>query len=191
MGNVVLGMDLSLVGFGLCAIPTTWGYDRGNVRAITLTYPLPRGASTRDQVERLRVLARDVEKFARQVGATHAWMESYAFSMNTMAHTLGELGGVVRLGLAVNCNLDVKFANQGTARKLVYGQTPPRGMTQTERKRWLLEPLERAGLVLEDHNQGDAAVVAMYGLNELGAPCLANLVGPPPSQLKKKRSKAA
>ncbi len=191
MDSVVLGIDLSLVGLGLCAIPTTWGYDRGRIRAVTLSYPLHKGATTREQVKRLHVLSRDVAKFARSVGATHAWMESYAFSRNTMAHSLGELGGVVRLGLAIACRLDVQFANQGSARKLVYGQCPPRGMSDTERKAWLLEPLLRAGLKLDDHNQGDAAVVAMWGLNALGAPCLDYLVGAPPSQMKRPRRKAA
>jgi hypothetical protein len=191
MGDVVLGIDLSLVGLGLCAIPTDWDLNMKRVRAVTLTYPLPKGATTRQLMERLRALSLDVRTFAIRVGARMAWIESYAYSMSSMAHSLGELGGVVKLELWRECGLDVQIANQSSARKLMYGRMPPRGMTQTQRKGWLLEPLKLAGAPVEDHNQGDALVVANYGLSELGAPCLAQLLGLPEEKPKRKRARAA
>lgn len=187
MPDVVLGIDLSLVGLGLCAIPTGWDRDVRLIRSVTLTYPLRKAATTREHVERLRALSMDVRTWAIRMGVTHAFMESYAYSMATMAHSIGELGGVVRLELLRERNLDVQFANQSSARKFMYGRIPPRGLTQTQRKAWLLEPLKLMGAPVEDHNQGDALVVANYGLSELGAPCLAHILGTPEEKPKAKR----
>ena len=174
MGDVVLGIDLSMRGLGLCAVPTDWDRDFRRVRAITLAVPLRKDATIREQIERLGSLSSDVRTWAGRACATHAFVESYAYGMTTMAHTLGELGGVIKLELS-RAGLQVAASNQSSARKLLYGRTPPRGITGTQRKAWLYEPLRLCGLPLVDHDQGDAFCAANWGLSELGAPCLAGL----------------
>lgn len=190
MPDVVLGIDLSLRGLGLCAVPTDWDLDPRRVRAVTLAVPLRKDATTREQVERLRSLALDVRTWAVRVGATRAWVESYAFNMAHGAHYLAELGGVVKLELMRECGLDIAVANMSSARKLLYGRIPPRGIPQAQRKAWLLEPLRLAGLQLDNDNEGDAFCVANWGLSELGAPCFAQLLGVPEAKPKRRRKAA-
>jgi len=185
--DVILGIDLSLRGLALFACPVDWDMRWERTKAVTLSVPLRKDATQREQIDRLRMLALDVRTFAIRVGTTHAVVESYAFNMSTMAHSLGELGGVVKLELMRECGIVCGVVNQSSARKFVYGQCPPRGMTDTARKRWLLEPLLMAGAKLEDHNQGDACVVTQFALSDFGAPCLSNLLGEP--EVKKRAKK--
>lgn len=181
MSDVVLGLDLSLSGLGMCAVPAAWDLRRELVRAKTLAMALPMGASNRDHTRRYAALARDVRTWAIYVGATHVWIEDVQhFPRKRMRQgiQLVELRAAVRLELEWECGLDVEFVAAREARTLLYGRDVPRGLDEATRKAWLFEPLKLCGLPLDDHNQGDAFAVANYGLSELGAPCLAGLCAP-------------
>lgn len=187
----ILGIDLSLRALGLFACPIDYDGNWSRANAVTLGVDLPKGASAIQYVERLRMLTVDVVEFAYRNAVTIAFVESYAFDMTTMAHSLGEIGGVIKLALWKEKRIEVKTANQNSARKLVFGRCPPKGMTQSQRKAWLFEPLKLAGLPVGDHNQGDAAVVAVFGMHELGIPTIGGLLGEPEVKAKRSRKKAA
>lgn len=187
--TVAMGIDLSLRGLGVAVIPAAWDLDPRRAKAHTLGLDLKRDASPAERVERLEKLVNDVSECVRHYGVTHAWVESYAFNQTSMAHSLGEIGGAVKLDLYRRFRIVVQTANQTRARHLVYGQLPPRGITDKQRKAWLLEPLRLAGLTLDDHNQGDAFVAVSFGLLELGAPALTNLLGPAPKKPKAPRKR--
>lgn len=181
MTDTVLGLDLSLSGLGMAAIPTRWDLRRELVRAKTLAMSLPKDATNRDHTRRYAALARDVRAWASHVKATRVWIEDVQhFPRNRMKQgiQLVELRAAVRLELERECGLDVEFVASRETRTLLYGQDVPRGLSEDVRKAWVLEPLLAIGLPLADHNQGDAFAVANWGLSELGAPCLAGLLTP-------------
>ena len=191
-----MGIDASLRGLALAVAPLGWDRDPKRVTCHTLSVPLKRDATTRDKVERLRMLALDVRTIAVRYNVRHAFVESYAFGMNTAAHSLGELGGVLKLELWRECQLLVETVHQHHARKLVYGTTPPRTvngvkLTDAQRKAWLLEPLRAAGFELADHNQGDAVTTLMGGFERLGVPVISNLLGVEEKPKRSKRKAAA
>lgn len=176
----VLGVDLSLRGLGLFVCPLGWDMCWERCSAETLGVDLPKGATEQQRVMRLRDLMLDVRTFAVYHAVRHVFVESYAYGMNTSAHSLGELGGVVKLELLRELpGVTIATANQGAARKLVFGCAPPKGLTDKARKAWVLEPLLLAGAKLRDHDQGDALVACHWGLAQLGAPHLQNLLGSP------------
>jgi hypothetical protein len=187
--GAVLGIDASLRALGLFVCPLDWDLQPSRCAAYTLGVDLPKDATATQYVERLRMLSVDIVKVAYMHHVTECFIESYAYGMKTAAHSLGEIGGVIKLDLWREKRIAVQTANQGAARKFVYGMTPPRGMKDVQRKAWLFEPIRLAGLPVEDHNQSDAAVVAMYGLSELGAPTFCHLLGEP--EVKAKRARKA
>ncbi|HEY8947186.1 MAG TPA: hypothetical protein VIM73_23240 [Polyangiaceae bacterium] len=175
-----VGLDLSLAGLGVCAVPLDWDLRPELVRAKTLGVSLSRGASVRDHTLRLMALARDVRTVLVYYGARHVAIEDIGHFGRSKAATgieLAELRGVIRVELE-QIGIEPHFVGATDARTLLYGQDVPRRLTPTNRKSWLFEPLKLCGLPLADHNQGDAFAVANWMLSEIGAPCLAGLLAP-------------
>ena len=188
--RVVLGLDLSVRALGLCAVESTWDLRWDRTRACTLEVPLTADEIGRAHTLRLMALARDVRVFAVRVGATDVWAEDIGFFDRTRiksAIQLAELRSAVRVELERECGLTLRFVQSSSARKLLYGVQPPKGLSYGQRKAWLLEPLRLAGAPFEDDAQGDAFCVANYALSELGAPCLAHILGTPELKPKAKR----
>ena len=94
-----------------------------------------------------------------------AFIEGYAFSLRTSAHSLGELGGVVRLEL-VRAGIEIRTANMSAARKLLLGKCPRKGA-----KVAACEALTAAGGRFDTLDESDAAVCVNWGLAELGGYC--------------------
>jgi Holliday junction resolvasome RuvABC endonuclease subunit len=185
----ILGIDASLRALGAFVIPCDWDMRPERCKGYTLGVDLPKNASPQQLVERLRMLSVDLVTIVHKHNVRHVWIESYAYGMNTAAHSLGELGGVIKVDLWRETRIVVETGNQSAARKFVYGQMPPRGVGDAQRKAWLFEPLKLAGLPVADHNQSDAAVQALFGADLLGIPVPCNLLGP--AEPKAKRSKKA
>jgi Holliday junction resolvasome RuvABC endonuclease subunit len=118
--TVLLGIDLGTRACAAVACPTDWDGQWDRVRSLVVGEPLRRDATDTERARRTETIATRLVAFAREHGATLAVIESYAYGMRTAAHTLGELGGVVRLEL-VRAGLDVRTVNMGSARKLLLG----------------------------------------------------------------------
>lgn len=164
--TVLMGLDLSLTAAAAVVVPTTWDGCWGTVVPMVVNAPLGRDASDDERANRTGSVAARIVLFAQQWGVAEAWIEGYAFSMNTSAHSLGELGGVVRLELQ-RAGIHLHTANMGTARKLLLGKAPRKGA-----KVAAANALRAAGSPAWTLDESDAFVCANLGLSEhAGAFC--------------------
>jgi len=161
----LLGLDLSLRASAAVAVPLDWDGDWSRVRSCIAGENLRKHASDAERARRTETIAARLVGFARTAGATHAFVEGYAYGLGTAAHALGELGGVVRLEL-VRAGLVLHTVPMNTARKLLLGRCPREGA-----KVAVAEALRAAGGRLETLDEYDAMAVANWGLSELGGYC--------------------
>jgi len=168
---MIVGLDLSLTGLGMAAVPPDWDLDWKHVQTHRVSCPLPRNATLRQQTDRLRSLALDCRVFAVRVGATHVWGEDLPTARAFNLVSLGELRGAVRLELLRECGLDLHFAPQSSVRKFLLGRLP-----RKDRKAHVVEALKAAGANFGSDDECDAFAVANWGLSEIGAPCMAGLL---------------
>ena len=169
---MILGIDLSLTGLGLVAVPGDWGLDFARVKRVTLGIALKKDASATEQITRRSRLSLDVVTWAEHVGATHAWIEGYPASGGVYnLDKLAEIGGVVRDHLANYFRLYAETAPQSTARKFFLGKLP-----QRERKAIVVENVQALASPEWTADECDAFVAANFGLSELGLPCVAGVL---------------
>lgn len=175
--DAILGLDLSTRAAAGIAIPRTWNGDWLKTRTIVIGEPLTKFSDDVDRALRTGSIAEQLCRFAFDYGVGQAWFESYAFGMKTSAHTLGELGGVVRLELA-RMGISIHTANMGTARKLIVG-TVPRGTGVAKlASKLAFRALQAAGMPIRfgkktELDETDAFVAANLGLAEAGCYCFA------------------
>lgn len=163
--NIVLGIDLSLTGLGLCAVPVDWGLKWSRVERVSIGMGLTKDASERDYVLRRRKLAKDVTVWASRRNASHVFFERYPMGGRIYnVDKIAELGGVVKDTLA-DIGLFVAPVAEVTARKLLLGKLP-----QSGRKQAVFDALRQCGADFDDTDQADAFTIANFGLSELGAP---------------------
>jgi hypothetical protein len=106
--------------------------------------------------------------FAGLHGVSGYWLEGYVYSQRTASHTLGEVGGVVRLEF-VRAGVAIHTANMSTARKLLLGKLPGKGAKYAAHA-----ALHAAGSRAWSLDQADAFVAVNLGLSEhAGAWCFA------------------
>lgn len=163
----MLGLDLSATATAAVAVPLDWDGRWSSVRSLVVGVKLRRTATDAERARRTETIAARVVAFARMHGASVAFIESYAFSQRTAAHTLAEVGGVVRLEL-VRAGVEVRTAPIGTARKLLLGRVP-----RTDVKQSILQTLRSAGATFSSFDEADAFVAANHGMFELGGFCFA------------------
>lgn len=161
----ILGLDLSLTASAAVAVPLDWDGDWSRVRSLVVGEKLRREASDAERARRTETIAARIVAFARSTGATRAFIEGYAYGLKTSAHSLGELGGVVRLEL-VRAGFELTTVPMQTARKLLLGRCPRQGA-----KVAVAETLKAAGARFESLDECDAMAAANWGLSELGAYC--------------------
>jgi Holliday junction resolvasome RuvABC endonuclease subunit len=126
---------------------------------------LHKDATDTERARRCETIAMRIVAFARACGCTSAWVEGYAFSQHSAAHTLAEVGGVVRLEL-VRAGLDVHTANMSSSRKFLLGKCPKGA------KQLVFEALRAAGAHFETLDESDAFCAVNLGLSEEGGYCL-------------------
>ncbi len=160
--SVILGLDLSVTAAAAVAVPCAWDGDWSRVESVVVGERLRRDATDAERARRTETIADRLVAFARSTGATLAFIEGYAFSRVTAAHTLGELGGVVRLEL-VRAGVELHTVNMASARKLLLGKVP-----RTDPKVAVFAALRASGARFETCDESDAMAVANYGLAELG-----------------------
>lgn len=164
--TILMGLDLSLTAASAAALNVHWDGRFDRVFTRTVGMPLARDATDLGRARRTEVIATEIVNFARGLAVTEAWIEGYAFNMRTSAHSLGELGGVVRLEL-VRAGISIRTANMSTARKLLLGKVPRKGA-----KVAAAQALRAAGSPAWTLDESDAFVCANLGLSEhAGAFC--------------------
>lgn len=144
------------------------------MRELVVGVKLAKDASDYDRASRCEQIAETLVDFARDYHVQEAWIEGYAYGMKTAAHTLGELGGVVRVEL-MRAGIDIHTANMGTARKLLLGHVP-RGKGAA--KQGVLRALLAAGMPLRGPKPVwldlcDAFVAANLGMAQRDGFCFA------------------
>ena len=96
MTPCVLGLDLSLTCTGLCALPLDWGLDWARVEVGSFGKSLRRDATEGERAHRVSSVMEWVMDELSHYQAQLVVIEEYAFSrIQSQAHALGELGGVV------------------------------------------------------------------------------------------------
>lgn len=181
----LMGLDLSATASACCIVPVTWGGDWSRIATGTVGESLSRDATDEQRAIRCGTIAAELVKLAIFHGVTDAWIEGYAFFQRTSAHTLAEVGGVVRLEL-VRAGIRIHTANMGSARKLLLGKCPSKVAKVAAHR-----ALRAAGSPLWSLDESDAFVCANYGLSELpGAFCFVT-AEPPPKPRKRKAAACA
>jgi hypothetical protein len=160
MREVYLGLDVSLTGLGMVAVPSDWSGDFSKVRRNSLGLELPKNATPRQQIERMAALALDVRIWAVRVGATVVAYEDSlprdAFSVKPMAKLLG----YIEKELAQELHLFAEPVNQSSARKLFLGYLPTKrkGGPRVDRKKVITSALDALTDVFQFHDEKDAFV---------------------------------
>src|SRR6185503_21191053 len=129
--------------------------------------PLRRDATDLERAHRTDSIARQVVKFVNKWRVSAAFFESYAYSKNQSAHTLAELGGVLRLEL-MRAGVRIHTANMSAARKLLLGKLP-----REDAKGEVFKALHAMGARFESMDESDAFVCLNWGMSELGGYCFA------------------
>lgn len=169
-----MGIDASLTGTGLVAVPSNWGLDWSKVVRAKLGLEVPMKAKEADRIRRLEYICKRVMEFAEEHGVTDVFMESYAFSKKlSRAHALGELGGNLKRDIVIGLGLPLTIVTPNTARALlgkfsaVLKKGAPKGTPKPPPvKDQVHMVLKRAGLPLNwDGDETDAWVQANWGLS--------------------------
>jgi hypothetical protein len=170
--RVAMGIDASLTGTGLVAVPFDWGLDWARVARAHLGLLIPKGASEADRVRRLDFICTRMMEFAESNAVTEAFMEQYAFSSRTAySHALGELGGNLKRDIVIGLGLPLTIVSPASARTLL-------GTFSARAKKGAPKPppikdqvhavLRAAGLPLDwDGDETDAWVVVNWGLSAI------------------------
>ena len=164
--TTLLGLDLSTRAAAPVAVPSDWDGSWSRVASLVVGEPLRRDASDAERASRTETIARRIVGFAQSHQVSEAWIESYAYSQAGAAHTLGELGGVVRLEL-VRAGIEIRTAQMATARELLLGKVPRSGAKDA-----VVATLKAAGARFETADEADAFCAVNLGLAQLGAVCL-------------------
>lgn len=178
--RVVMGIDASLTGTGLVAVPSDWKLDWGRVARLKLGLQVSGAARESERVRRLEFICTRMMEFATENDVTDVFIEQYAFSQSqSRSHALGELGGNLKRDVVIGLGLEITVVSPNTARALLGKFSTPRrkkGEPKVRRKKGEPKPLgikeqvhvalKRAGLpVTWDGDETDAWVVANYGLS--------------------------
>jgi len=174
--DVIAALDLSMRGLGMVAGSPSWDLDWRRIRFNTLEYKLRKGASGREEVARLRSLARDVRTWIERVKATEVWAEDIAAHQGFSVVQLSELRCAVRLELDA-IGIELRFVPEMTARKTLLGWVPK------NRKAHVVEVLKAQGDPFNFDDERDAFTILNHRFHDLGAPCLTALLGEKPAKV--------
>lgn len=120
--------------------------------------------------ERLDWIGKQVATFARDNGATHAFVEGYAFGRQQNREALAELGGVVKRDLYARLNLMLEPVAANSARKTLLGHVPSKKASGIAVKDYVNHQLAKMGAKFATMDEGDAFVIANHGRMLLGLP---------------------
>ena len=170
--DAVLGVDLGTRVTAAVLVPLNWDGNWTRVQHVTCGEQLHRDATDWQRVLRTAGIAQVLARLAASRSSVVAYSESYGYSQRTAAHTLGELGGVVRYVLSRD-GVELRTANLSSARKLLLGKVPRKGQDAKEEIRVTLRAAGAPADPFESLDVCDAFTAANWGLAELGAYALA------------------
>lgn len=168
----ILGLDLSARAAAAVAVPQDWDGQWRRIKTLVVGQELDRASSDWERAMRCGYIAERIVAFARKHGVNQAWIEGYAYNQNTAAHTVAEVGGVVRLEL-VRAGIEIRTANMQTARKLLLGRLPARGKhiapkDRVSAKEAVKATLRAAGAAFNTLDEYDGFTAANLGMSEVG-----------------------
>ena len=184
----LVSLDISYSGLGMCWLPLDL-VDGTDIRWRNTRFETaPKQPMT---TASRAILAREVRRFVRTIEGLigpvrGVWAESLPPLRAHQIIPLAKLHATIEDELLNDLKLELRYANQSSARKLLYGiGRPPMGLTSTQRKAWLFEPLKLAGAPIKNADEGDALCAGNFALSELERPCLTYLLGTPVEKTKK------
>lgn len=172
-----MGLDLSARAAAAVSVPSNWTGSWGS-EVSSLVVDGGQVPHDDDMARVLRTIevAERLVDFAKQNRVEVAWIEGYAFRQNNSAHTVAEVGGVVRAEL-VRAGVEVRTVMMQTARKLLLGKLP-RPQKKAKRKRGEPKPettkdlvaatLRAAGIEFRTLDEYDAMAVLNWGMAQRG-----------------------
>lgn len=136
--------------------------------SMTCGEDLTHDATAEEKLLRMRKITEALIAFREQHRASHVFVEQYAYNMSqaSRAHSMGELGGIVKNAF-FDSGVIVLPVVATQARKFLFGRLPAKGAKKEASRR-----LKVMGFVFRTEDEGDAFIVANYGLSELGYPAL-------------------
>lgn len=164
----VVGLDLSLRNAAAAKVTLPWDGDLEDVSTTIVGYGLEHEATATDTVERLLHISNALARFCED--ATVVYVEQYAFtSMTTRAHSIGEVGGAVKLQCYADHGLAPIPIPPATARKTMLGKLPRKDV-----KKWTVRNVHRLGAPATGwtEDQIDAFVIMNHGVMLQGATAL-------------------
>jgi hypothetical protein len=190
--EVYLGLDVSLTGLGMVAVPSDWDGEFDNVRHECLGVKLPRNATPRQQIERMLALALDVRIWATRVGATIACYEDSLPGFAVSGKMLTKLLGFIEKELAQECRLFIEPVNQSTARKHFLGYLPTSGAAgKVDRKKVVTAALDALTDVFVWDDEKDAFITVNCRMARDPGVHVIQLHAPNPNDLAREAAKAA
>lgn len=196
-GEVYLGLDISLTGLGMVAIPADWDGDFEKLDRNSLGIELDKNATPRQQIDRMLALALDVRIWAARKEVTIVCYEDSlprdAYSVKPLAKLLG----YIEKELAQGCGLFAEPVNQSSARKFFLGYLPTKrkGGPRVDRKKVITSALDGITDIFQWHDEKDAFVCANYRMGQDPGVHVIQLNAPNPNVLikpmKKPRAKRA
>jgi len=176
MKPVVMGLDLSLTAPAAVVLPARW--RPGTWRMPSACWAAKIALFVHEERERAdfeparwALLSNWVLDFARVRGATHVFVEDYAFAARrTAGRALAEFGGVVKYNFWNRQQIVVQPVVAASARKTLLGHVPSKKTSGVEVKDYVNEKLARMGAKFATMDEGDAFIVANHGRYLLGLP---------------------
>lgn len=157
---VVVGLDLSLRAAAAAKVTVPWDGDLEDVRTHIVGADLPNDASPEDVARRLQLIANKLADFC--AGADVVYVEEYAFSARaSRAHSIGEVGGAVKLRLFERLGKAPRPIPPATARKTMLQKLP-----RAEVKPFVVRNVRRLGAPADKwtDDQIDAFVILNHGV---------------------------
>lgn len=161
---VVVGLDLSLTGAAAVSIRHDWFFKRENVKSIRAGYSIGKHASEEAKMDRLIHVARHMIEFVKASGATHVFVENYAFGAKFKAPQLGEICGIVKSQIYLTLGMAPVPVPVLSVRKLLCGKIPQKA----KKKEYVAAMLKKVGFEFDSNDEMDAFVVANWGLSKCG-----------------------
>jgi len=165
----VAGLDLSTRAAAGVMLPLGWDGDFSQARSLVVGEPLRRNATDAERARRTENIALPLVTFCRTNNVQIAFIESYGFNQSHAAHTLGEVGGVVRLEL-LRAGIEIRTAQMSSARKMLLGKLP-----RADVKMVVYSTVRAAGATFETADEADAFAALNWGMSELGGYCFAQV----------------
>ena len=158
--RVVVGLDLSLRAAAAAKVTLPWDGDLEDVVTRVIGDEVSKDSAPEAYARRLDLIAKSMVDFCD--GADVVYVEEYAFSqMSKRAHSLGEVGGVVKLELFRRLGHAPIPVTASTARKTMLQKLPRKGV-----KEFTMRNVRRLGAPADrwTEDQIDAFVCLNHGV---------------------------